>query len=184
MVGNPTLSWVIMLKEVLLPLTSYGLVGPLPFRWIYLCRHLESWLMSKSPGPAGNRSEKERSNHLFCQIYYFLGEVYFFESDLPHYDMSSNVTMLNWKIFHLMTSRWYLFHPTAKNFFDTWWHLMTCHDSVNLTLFEEPGFGFWNLRGHPGVQKHCRATWTILVIQMCYVGNRKPLTLIAFYLPT
>ncbi len=23
------------------------------------------------------------------------------------------------------------------------------------------------LRGHPGVQKHCRATWTILIIQMC-----------------
>ena len=31
------------------------------------------------------------------------------------------------------------------------------------------------LRGHPGVQKHCRATWTILIIQMCYVGNRKRL---------
>ncbi len=29
------------------------------------------------------------------------------------------------------------------------------------------------LRGHPGVQKHCRATRTILIIQMCYVGNRK-----------
>ncbi len=31
------------------------------------------------------------------------------------------------------------------------------------------------LRGHPGVQKHCRATSTILAIQMCYVGKRKPL---------
>ena len=27
-------------------------------------------------------------------------------------------------------------------------------------------------RGHPGVQKHYRATSTILAIQMCYVGNR------------
>ena len=29
------------------------------------------------------------------------------------------------------------------------------------------------LRGHPGVQKHCRATWTILILQMCYSGTRK-----------
>ncbi len=35
-----------------------------------------------------------------------------------------------------------------------------------------------HLRGHPGVQKHCRATSTIFAIQMCYVGNRKPLVLI------
>ncbi len=36
--------------------------------------------------------------------------------------------------------------------------------------------GINELRGHPGVQKHCRATWTILAIQMCYVDSRKPLT--------
>ena len=33
-----------------------------------------------------------------------------------------------------------------------------------------------SLRGHPGVQQHYGATWTILPIQMCYIGHGKPLT--------
>ncbi len=43
--------------------------------------------------------------------------------------------------------------------------------------FLKRGHYLWHkLRGHPGVWKHYRATWTILTIKVHYIGQSQPLT--------
>ncbi len=59
----------------------------------------------------------------------------------------------------------------------SWLNLISCARVEQLVYDDqEEKTQKWTLRGHPGVQQHYGATWTILPIQMCYIGHGKPLT--------
>ena len=49
--------------------------------------------------------------------------------------------------------------------------IFQCNHAYNSDSEANPKFTScqWTLRGHLGVQKHCRASWTIFPIEVCYV---------------